>query len=88
MREESEKELGERNLNWMQSYSEFYALKIDFNECQGNVEYYQEKFAQIQFEMMDKIGKYEDLNKKYVQLESCLTGFAKEKNKRECFEVV
>jgi len=45
-------------------------MEIDFNDCQGSVEYYQEKFAQVQFEVMDRIGKYEDLNKKYMELES------------------
>ena len=37
---------------------------------------------------MDRIGKYEDLNKKYMELESHLTGFAKEENKREYFEAI
>jgi hypothetical protein len=31
----------------MQSCSELEALKIDFEECQGSVEYYKEKFAQV-----------------------------------------
>jgi hypothetical protein len=44
----------------MQSCSELEALKIDFEECQGSAEYYQEKFAQVQFELIDRIGKYED----------------------------
>ena len=35
------------SLNWMQSCFELDALKIDFNESQGNIEYYQEKFAYV-----------------------------------------
>jgi chromosome segregation ATPase len=87
-REENEKELEGTSLDWMQSCSELEALKIDFEECQESAEYYQKKFAQVQFELMDKIGKYEDLNKKYVELESCLMGFAKEESKRKGFEAV
>jgi hypothetical protein len=37
---------------------------------------------------MDRIGKYEDLNKKYVELESCLTGIVKEESKRKGYEAV
>jgi hypothetical protein len=37
---------------------------------------------------MDRIGKYEDLNKKYMELESCPMGIAKEESKRKGFEVV
>ena len=37
---------------------------------------------------MDRIGKYEDLNKKYMELESCSTGIAKEESKRRGFEGV
>ena len=37
---------------------------------------------------MDRIGKYEDLNKKYMELESCSTGIAKEESKRKVFEGV
>ena len=37
---------------------------------------------------MDKIGKYEDLNKKYMELESRLMGIAKEESKRKGFEGV
>jgi chromosome segregation ATPase len=87
-REESEKELGGMSLDWMQSCSELEAMEIDFNDCQGSAEYYQEKFAQVQFELMDRIGKYEDLNKKYMELESRSTGFAKEESKRKGFEAV
>jgi hypothetical protein len=65
------------SLDWMQSYSKLEALEIDFNDCQGSAEYYQEKFAQVQFELMDRIEKYEDLNKKYMELESRSTGIAK-----------
>ena len=87
-RKESEKELVGMSLDWMQSCSELEALEIDFNDCQGSAEYYQEKFAQVQFELMDRIGKYEDLNNKYMQLESRLTGIAKEESKRRGFESV
>jgi chromosome segregation ATPase len=76
------------SLDWMQRCSELEALEIDFNNCQGNAEYYQEKFEQVQFKLMDRIGKYEDLNKKYVELESCLAGIAKEESKRKGFEAV
>jgi chromosome segregation ATPase len=87
-REESEKELGGMSLDWMQSCSELEAMEMDFNDCQRSAEYYQEKFAQVQFELMDRIGKYEDLNKKYMVLESRSTGFAKEESKRKGFEAV
>jgi hypothetical protein len=63
-------------------------MEIDFNYCQGSAEYFQEKFAQVQFELMDRIGKYEDLNKKYMELESRSIGIAKEENKRKGVEVV
>ena len=69
-REESEKELKGLSLDWMQSCSELEILKIDFNDCQGSIEYYREKFAQVEVELMDRIGKYEELSKKYVELES------------------
>jgi hypothetical protein len=81
-----EKELRGMSLDWMQSCSELEAMEIDFNDCQGSAEYFQEKFAQVQFELMDRIGKYEDLNKKYMELESRLMGIAKEDNKRKGFE--
>jgi chromosome segregation ATPase len=76
------------SLDWMQSCSELEAMEIDFNDCQGSAEYYQEKFAQVQFELMDRIGKYEDLNKKYMELESRSMGIAKEESKRKGFEGV
>jgi hypothetical protein len=63
-------------------------MEIDFNDCQGSAEYYQEKFAQVQFEVMDRIGKYEDLNKKYMEFESRSMGIAKEKSKRKGFKAV
>jgi chromosome segregation ATPase len=87
-REESEKELKGLSLDWMQSCSELEALKIDFNDSQGNAEYYREKFAQVQVELMDRIGKYEELSKKYVELESQLTEFAKEESKKKGVEAV
>ena len=80
-REESEKELGGMSLDWMQSCSELEAMEMDFNDCQRSAEYYQEKFAQVQFELMDRIGKYEDLNKKYMELESHSMGIEKKKVK-------
>jgi len=46
------------------------------------------KFAQVQFELMDRIGKYKDLNKKYMELESRSMGIAKEESKRKGFEGV
>jgi chromosome segregation ATPase len=69
-KEESEKELGGMSLDWMQSCSELEALKIDLNDCQRSAEYYQEKFAQVRAELMDRIRKYEELSKKYVEVES------------------
>jgi hypothetical protein len=87
-REESEKELKGLSLDWMQSCSELEALKIDFIDCQGSAEYYREKFAQVQVELMDRIGKYEELSKKYMELESQLTEFAKEKSKKKGVEAV
>jgi len=87
-RERSEKELKGMSLDWMQSCSELEAMEIDFNDCQGSAEYFQEKFAQVQFELMDRIGKYEDLNKKYMELESHSMGIAKEESKRKGFEAI
>ena len=63
-------------------------MEIDFNDCQGSAEYFQEKFAQVQFELMDRIGKYEDLSKKYMELENRLMVITKEETKRKGFEVV
>jgi len=37
---------------------------------------------------MDRIGKYENLNKKYIELESHSTGIAKEESKMKGFEAV
>ena len=48
----------------MRSRSELEAMKSNFNECKGNVEYYQDKFARVQANLMDKVEKYKDLNKK------------------------
>ena len=53
-RKESEKKLVRMSLDWMQSCSELEAMEVDFNDCQGSAEYYQEKFAQVQFELMDR----------------------------------
>ncbi|XP_061981445.1 uncharacterized protein LOC133701522 [Populus nigra] len=87
-RERSEKELRGMSLDWMQSCSELEVMEIDFNDCQGSTKYFQEKFAQGQFELMDRIGKYEDLNKKYMELESHSMGIAKEESKRKGFEAI
>jgi hypothetical protein len=76
------------SLDWMQSCSELEAMEIEFNDCQGSAEYYQEKFAQVQFELMDRIGMYEDLNKKYMELESRSLGIAKEKSKRKVLRLL
>ena len=67
-----EKELVEMNRKWMQSCSELGALKTEHNECRDNIEYYQEKFAEVQCELRDRIEKYEELYKKYVMSESRL----------------
>lgn len=62
---------GELSLNWMRSHSKLEALKSNFNECKGNVEYYQDKLARVQAKLMDKVEKYKDLNKKKnVMIES------------------
>jgi len=87
-RERSEKELRGMSLDWMQSCSKLEAMEIDFNDCQRSAEYYQEKFAQVQFKLMDRIRKYEELNKKYIELESRSMGIVKEKCKRKGFEVI
>ena len=63
-------------------------MKIDLNDCQRSAEYYQEKFAQVWAELMDRIGKYKELSKKYTEVESQLTEIAKEESKRKCVEVV
>ncbi|XP_061971779.1 ATPase 8, plasma membrane-type-like [Populus nigra] len=67
--EESEKEKGKLILDWMQSSSELEALKADFNGYQENVE---DKFLHAQTELLDRIEKYDELNKKYVMRESHL----------------
>ncbi|KAL9376375.1 hypothetical protein Peur_030496 [Populus x canadensis] len=67
--EESEKERGRLILDWMQSSSELEALKADFNGYQENVE---DKFLHVQAELLDRIEKYDELNKKYVMRESRL----------------
>ena len=54
----------------MQNCSELGTLKTEHNECQESIEYYQEKFAEVQCELMDRIEKYEDLYKKHVMSES------------------
>jgi hypothetical protein len=72
-----EKELAEMNQKWVQSCSELSALKTEHNECQESIEYYQEKFAEVQCELMDRIEKYEELYKKYVMSESRLAELVK-----------
>jgi hypothetical protein len=37
---------------------------------------------------MDRIGKYEDLNKKYMELENRLMEFVKEESKRKGFKAI
>jgi hypothetical protein len=37
---------------------------------------------------MDRIGKYEDLDKKYMELENHSMEFVKEKSKRKGFEAI
>jgi len=41
-RERSEKELRGMRFYWMQSCFELEAMEINFNDCQGSAEYYQE----------------------------------------------
>ena len=65
-----EEELTETNLKLTRSCSELGVLQTEHNECQGNIEFYQEKFAEVQCELMDRIGKYEELYSKYVMSES------------------
>jgi hypothetical protein len=76
------------SLDWMQSCFEFEAMEVDFEDCQGSTKYTQEKFAQVQFELMDRIGKYEDLNKKYIELENRLMEIVKEESKRKGFKAI
>jgi hypothetical protein len=64
--EESKKERGRLILDWMQSSSELEALKADFNGYQENVE---DKFLHVQAELLDRIEKYDKLNKKYMTRE-------------------
>jgi len=64
--EESEKERGRLILDWMQSSSELEALKADFNGYQENIE---DKFLHVQAELLDRIEKYDKLNKKYMTRE-------------------
>jgi hypothetical protein len=66
---ESEKEKGRLILDWMQSSSELEALRADFNDYQENVE---DKFLHVQAELLDRIEKHDELNKKYMMRESRL----------------
>jgi hypothetical protein len=70
--EESEKERGRLILDLMQSSSELEALKADFDGYQENVEYNQDKFLHVKAELLDRIEKYDELNKKYMMIESRL----------------
>ena len=70
--EESEKERGRLILDLMQSSSELEALKADFDGYQENVEYNQDKFLHVRAELLDRIEKYDELNKKYMMTESRL----------------
>jgi len=75
-------------LDWMQSCFELEAMEVDFKDCQGSTKDTQEKFAQVQFQLMDRIGKYEDLNKKYMELENHLMEIVKEESKRKGFKAI
>jgi len=86
--EESEKERGTLILDWMQSSSELEALKADFNDYQENAEYNQDKFLHVQAELMDRIKKYDELNKKCVMVESRLAELQEFKRKGKEEEVV
>jgi hypothetical protein len=86
--EESEKERGTLILDWMQSSSELEALKADFNDYQENAEYNQDKFLHIQTELMDRIKKYDELNKKCVMVESRLAELQEFERKGKEEEVV
>jgi len=86
--EESEKERGTLILDWMQSSSELEALKADFNDYQENAEYNQDKFLHVQAELMDRIKKYDELNKKCVMVESRLAELQEFERKRKEEEVV
>jgi chromosome segregation ATPase len=70
--EESEKERGRLIFDCMQSSSELEALKADFDGYRENVEYNQDKFLHVRAELLDQIEKYEELNKKYMMIESRL----------------
>ena len=70
--EESEKERGRLILDWAQSSSELEALKADFTNYQENVEFNQNKFSHVQAELLNQIERYDELNKKYVMMESRL----------------
>jgi len=86
--EESEKERGRLILDWMQSSSELEALKADFNDYQENVEYNQDKFLHVQAELLDRIEKYDELNKKYMMIESRLAELQEFERKGKEEEVV
>jgi len=76
--EESEKERGRLILDLMQSNSELEVLKADFNGYQENVE---DKFLHVQAELLDRIEKYDELNKKYITRESRLAELQEFKRK-------
>ena len=61
-------------MDWMQSCFELEAMEVDFKDCQRSIKYTQEKSAQVQFERMDRIRKYE---------ENHLTEIVKEESKRK-----
>jgi chromosome segregation ATPase len=86
--EESKKERGRLIFDWMQSSSELEALKADFNGYQENVEYNQDKFLHIQAELLDRIEKYDELNKKYMMRESRLAELQEFKRKGNEEEVL
>jgi uncharacterized membrane protein len=49
----------------MQNNSKLEALRFDFINCQGSVEYYQYKLAWVQERLVAIIKKYKKLNKIY-----------------------
>ena len=83
--EESEKERGRLILDLMQSNSELEVLKADFNGYQENVE---DKFLHVQAELLDRIEKYDELNKKYITRESRLAELQEFKRKGNEEEVL
>ena len=72
----------------MQSSSELEALKADFNDYQENVEFNQDKFLHVQAELLDRMERYDELNKKYVMMESRLVELQEFERKGKEEEIV